>query len=93
MTEERFSRLEQKLDKFSDALVSIARTEEKISALEKNTSVLVNKIDDDSNKIIRLEEKFLDISNTHNNIKKTVWGLFSTTIGAVVLAWFKTGGK
>ena len=54
--EDRLSRMEEKIDKLSDAVVSIARAEEKLIQLGTITDVLFKKIDDMNSRMIELEK-------------------------------------
>ena len=54
--EDRLTRMEEKIDKLSDAVVSIARAEEKLIQLGTLTDVLFKKIDDMNTRMVELEK-------------------------------------
>jgi len=53
--DDRLSRIEEKVDKLSDAVVSIARAEEKLIQLGTLTDVLFKKIDDMNSRMVEIE--------------------------------------
>ena len=56
LNEDRLTRIEEKVDKLSDAIVSIARAEEKIIQLGTLTDVLFKKIEGMNDKMIEMEK-------------------------------------
>lgn len=70
---ERFDKIEHKLDKLSDAMISLARTEEKMMAMEidrKNTTERLNR---HSEKIDELHDKVNENTRITSNIVKITW--------------------
>jgi predicted nucleic acid-binding Zn-ribbon protein len=70
---ERFDKIEAKIDKLSDAMISLARTEEKMMAMEidrKNTTERLNR---HSEKLDELNDKVNDNSRVTANIVKITW--------------------
>ena len=55
LNEDRLTRIEEKVDKLSDAIVSIARAEEKIIQLGTLTDVLFKKVEGMNDKMIEME--------------------------------------
>jgi hypothetical protein len=81
----RLSRIEQKLDKLADAVVSLARMEERMITLFK-------RMDNYENKQLVLEERVTEVENTSTSrgavfrlVDKTIW----IVIGAVVVLVFE----
>jgi hypothetical protein len=79
----RFDRLETKIDKLSDAMVSLARTEEKIMAMESDRANIIERLNRHSEKIDELNDLVLDNSRTVNNINKLFWIVVVTAAGAI----------
>lgn len=63
-TDDRLVRIENKLDKLSEAVVAIARTEEQITSLFANTRELNAKLDAHEKDIQTLRERSHLLSNT-----------------------------
>jgi len=87
-TNQRLDRIEEKIDKMADAIISIARAEEKIltlSAFSKQQSSqilnLINRIDD-------LEKIVLNNQNSLSFISKLLWIITSAIVAAIASAYF-----
>lgn len=85
----RFDRIEQKIDKLSDAMISLARTEEKIMAMENERANITERLNRHSEKIDELGEKVSENSRTTANINKFIWGIILAVITVGVQAFFK----
>lgn len=70
---ERFDRIESKIDKLSDAMISLARTEEKLIALESDRTNLVNRVNKHSDKIDDLNDRVTINQRVVQNITKITW--------------------
>ena len=85
--EDRLSRMEEKIDKLSDAVVSIARAEEKLIQLGTITDVLFKKIDDMNSRMIELEKTTTETKTFINGFNKLSWifvsGLLTALAGIV----------
>lgn len=79
----RFDRIESKIDKLSDAMISLARTEEKIMAMESEKNHLVERINRHSEKLDDLNDKVNDNARTVNNINKLFWIVVVAAIGSI----------
>ena len=55
LNEDRLTRIEEKVDKLSDAIISIARAEEKLIQLGTLTDVLFKKIEDMNTRMMEME--------------------------------------
>jgi len=85
---ERFDRVERKIDKITDAMVSLARTEEKILSLETARQNEIERLNRHSEK---LDEHTLQIAeNTRvlNNITKLVWVIIPVAIAGLINAFY-----
>lgn len=85
--EDRLSRMEEKIDKLSDAIVSIARAEEKLIQLGTLTDVLFKKIDDMNDRMIDMEKTTAETKAFMNTFNKLSWifvsGLLTALAGII----------
>ena len=80
--EERMDRIEKKLDQLTNAVVSIARAEEKIAVLIEDTQEIKAAVNSHTNRIHQLE---LDSSQNKSNLK-TLYNLFWAVVtGAITV--------
>jgi chromosome segregation ATPase len=85
----RFDRIETKIDKLSDAMVSLARTEEKIMAMESDRANIVERINRHSEKIDELNDMVKENSRITKNINKITWLVVSAVVaGGVKMIFF-----
>lgn len=85
--DDRLSRMEEKIDKLSDAIVSIARAEEKLIQLGTLTDVLFKKIDDMNDRIIDMEKTTAETKAFMNTFNKLSWVFISgllTALGGIM---------
>jgi hypothetical protein len=80
----RLDRIENKIDKLSDAVISLARAEEKLINLENDRNTMLDKI-------IRIEEKIdnVDLRMTEQEtasrvVIKVFWIVLTALVGACV---------
>lgn len=87
--DDRLLRIEQKVDKLSDAVISIARAEEKLIQLGTLTDVLFNKIDDMNNRIIEMEKTTAETKAFVSGFSKLSWVFISglLTASAAIVAY------
>jgi uncharacterized coiled-coil protein SlyX len=81
--EDRLSRMEEKIDKLSDAVVSIARAEEKLIQLGTLTDVLFKKIDDMNTRMVELEKTTAETKAFINGFTKLSWVFISGLLTAL----------
>ena len=77
----RLDRIEEKIDKLSDAMISLARAEEKLIAIEKNNHANYDRMNRFSQKLDNIEDQVKDNASTIDVIKKTFW----LVVGAVTV--------
>lgn len=82
---DRLDRLEQKIDKMADMMISLARTEEKLYSLEADRANLVDRINRHSEKLDLLNDEVKENSRVTANIVKLTWII----IGAIAVAFVK----
>jgi hypothetical protein len=89
MTEksDRLTRIEEKVDKLSDAIISIARAEEKLIQLGTLTDVLFKKIEDMNSRIMEMEKSTAETRAFMNGFSKITWVFMSgllTSVAAII---------
>ena len=82
-SEDRLTRIEQKVDKLSDAVISIARAEEKLIQLGTLTDVLFKKIDDMNSRMMEMEKTTAETRAFINGFNKLTWIFISGLLTAV----------
>lgn len=80
--EDRMDRIERKLNQLTDAVVSIARAEEKIAVLIEDTREIKQALNQHVNRIHQLEVDVEQNKNGLSNLAKFFW----TLTGAVAVA-------
>ena len=82
--EDRLSRMEEKIDKLSDAMISLARAEEKLIAIENNNHAAYERMNKFSQKLDDIEKKVDENAHTVRIINTIVYMVAVATIGVVV---------
>ena len=80
----RLDRIEQKIDKLSEAIVSIARAEEKLVALENDKKFLMERLIDIDQRVVTVEKKTDDNTSAISIIQKITWIAVSTAVASAV---------
>jgi hypothetical protein len=80
----RFDRIENKIDKLAEALVALARVEEKMLAVEKNNSNNFDRMNRFSQKLDKIEKKVDDNAHTVAIINKVVYLISAAIIAGLV---------
>jgi len=89
LSDQRLSRIEEKIDKLSDAMVGLARTEEKIFQMEKNHQNAYERMNKFSAKLDAIEAKVNDNAHTVGIINKVTFVGVASLIGAIIkMFWF-----
>ena len=89
LSDQRLGRIEEKIDKLSDAMVSLARTEEKILAMEENHRNHYERMNRFSQKLDAIEIKVNENAHTVSIINKVTFVGVAAIIGAIVKTfWF-----
>lgn len=83
-SEKRLDRIEEKIDKLTDALVNIARFEEKMDAYNKYRDDSWNRMNKFSEKLDCIERKVNENANTVHVINKLFWAMIVAAIGSVI---------
>lgn len=85
---DRLDRLEQKIDKLADAMVALARTEEKIFALEADRKNMTERVNRHSEKLDTLSDAVKENSRVTSNIVKLTWIIVGTLAAAATKMFF-----
>ena len=83
-TESRLDRIEQKIDKLADAMISLARAEEKIIALQDDHENMRERMNKLSVKLDEIQKAVDDNSRTVSIINKIVYAAVVAAVGAYV---------
>ena len=85
----RLDRIEEKIDKLSDAIISIARAEEKIHNIQINQQDVIIKLRDIDNRIRLLETQTLENEKKLSALTKFFWivvtGVVTTVTGSIAM--------
>ena len=81
---QRLDNIEKKIDKLSDAMISLARTEEKILAMEHNHRNHFERMNRFSEKLDNIERRVTENAHTVDIINKIAWVATATLIGAII---------
>lgn len=84
---QRLDRIEAKLDKLADAMVAMARAEEKISSLQDDHDKMYERINRLSVKLDDIERKVDENSRTVSLINKIVIAAVIAAVGSLVAQW------
>lgn len=71
--ERRLTRIEEKIDKLSEGMITIARAEEKINAMESDRKIQITRLNRFSEKLDIIERKVIDASKTIEVLNKLFW--------------------
>jgi len=81
--ERRLDKIEEKIDRLADAMVSIARAEEKLAQMETKQSAHYDRMNRFSQKLDDIEVQVRDNASTVNLINKLFWVAIVAVSGAV----------
>ena len=79
----RLDRIEAKIDKLADAMITIARAEEKLLNMEQKYSASYDRMNKFSSKLDDLEKVVTENSATVNTINKLFWVALIAMAGAI----------
>ena len=79
----RLDRIEAKIDKLSDAMVTLARAEEKLISMEQKYSASYDRMNKFSSKLDELERIVTQNAATVNTINKLFWVAIIAMAGAI----------
>jgi len=83
----RLDRIEEKIDKMADAIIALARAEEKISAQEDSTRIILKRMVAQDDRLRLIERDLSHVEDTTGTIKSVVWTITTALIGSIVAAF------
>lgn len=84
----RLDRIEEKIDRLSEAMISIARAEEKLVAMEAKYSHQYDRMNRFSEKLDTLTIKVEENARTAAVFQKAFWVFFTALIGGLVANFY-----
>jgi flagellar capping protein FliD len=86
--EKRFDRIEEKLDRLSEAMVLIARTDEKLVAMEQKYAAQYERMNRFSQKLDDIDKQLTENSQVIRNLTTFFWILVTAVVGAVAAQYY-----
>jgi hypothetical protein len=80
----RLDRIEEKIDKLSEAMISLARAEEKLINFEKQSQEQATKSAELEHRLDKLERCAIEQQQTISNFTKLFWIVIVAVIGTLV---------
>jgi low affinity Fe/Cu permease len=80
----RLDRIEEKIDRLSDIIVTLARAEERLIGLEEDKRDVYKSIDDIESRLGKLEQSVVLNSKTVDSLHKLIWVLLSGVLTAII---------
>lgn len=84
----RLDRIEEKIDKLAETVISLARAEEKLIALESDKNFIMERMIKNEERLDSVEKKVDETSVTVTVINRLFWIAISVTAAAVVGNFF-----
>lgn len=91
IVDQRLDRIEAKIDKLAEAIVSIARAEEKLVSLENDKKFLMERMIKMEERVNLVEKKTDDNSSAISIIQRITWIAISTAVAAAAGAYIHFG--
>lgn len=91
VTDERLDRIESKIDKLSETVISLARAEEKLIALEEDKKILMDRMIKIEDRVLTNEKKTDENSMTISVINKVFWIVLTAMVGVYIGSYFVAG--
>lgn len=82
--DDRLLRIEQKVDKVSEAVVSLARAEERITGLSNDTRIILKRMVSQDDRLRVLERDLSHVEDTTKTIRSVVWTITTAIIGSII---------
>lgn len=84
---QRLGRIETKLEDLSDAMISLARNEEKIIAMQNILTNQTERLNRHSEKLDEVENVSLSNKQQLSNFTKLFWIIVTSVIGSYITLW------
>lgn len=91
VVDQRLDRIESKIDKLAEAIVSIARAEEKLVSLENDKKFLMEKMIKIEDKVTVVERQTDENTSAISIIQRITWIAISTAVAASAGAYIHFG--
>ena len=89
----RLDRIEEKIDKLADAVISIARAEEKLAGLEQLNIEQHRKLQDLDDRLRLVETKVHDVEGAVGVLNKIFWiGITALITGGIAMTFWGPAG-
>ena len=85
----RLDRIEEKIDRLAETVVSIARAEEKLLNLEHDRNIILDRLVKIEEKIDGLDTRIIDSETTVKVINRIFWIVLTAVVGAIVALYTK----
>ena len=82
-TEDRLTRIEQKVDKLGEAMISMARAEEKITGLKTDYDKMYERMNKLSAKLDDIQYKVDENARTVSLVNKLFWVVIVAAVGSI----------
>ena len=82
-TEDRLTRIEQKVDKLGEAMISMARAEEKITGLKNDYDKMYERMNKLSAKLDDIQYKVDENARTVNIVNNLFWVVIIAVVGSI----------
>jgi len=89
MDDKRLDRIEKKIDQLSDAMISLARAEEKLIAIEKNNFAQYERMNAHSIKLDDIEQRLISSEKSLAIFTKLYWIAVSVAGAALASHFFQ----
>ena len=76
----RLDRIEEKIDKMADAIIALARAEEKITTLDDTTRIILKRMVAQDDRLRNVEQLQADTEGTLKTIKSITWTFVSAVV-------------
>ena len=83
----RLDRIEEKIDKMCDAIVALARAEEKIHTLDEASRIILKRLVDQDDRLRIIERDLSHVEDTTKAIRGIIWTITTAVIGSIVAAF------
>lgn len=88
ISDTRLDRIEDKIDKLAETVVSLARVEEKLIGLEKSNQFIIEQATKHDIDMDEMENRTTQLESTVSTITKLFWYVVGSILAAAAAAWF-----
>ena len=88
LSDTRLDRIEDKIDKLAETVVSLARVEEKLIGLEKSNQFIIEQSAKHDAQTDEMDNRVTKLEGTVSTITKLFWYVVGSVIAAAAAAWF-----